>query len=595
MMGRIKEKIAGRVRGIALAGLRFPMTVFCLLVATCIIFRMIAINEEPELLQKLLFTFVIGAVLSVVTEFVIERFANLSSKKVLVYGVAILLTLGYSLILLPAPEISEEIFIRSFVAILGLICVALWLPSYRSEVNFNCVALVHFKAFFTALLYAIVLSLGIAAIIGSIHILLFDMNNDLYAYIMTVIWVIFAPVYYLSLLPRFNSEAEEDKQRAAYASSYPKFLDILISYIAIPLVSAYTFILFAYFIKILVKFSWPSGQVAPMVLVYAIVGLVVFVLASLLQNKGALLYRKLFPKLLIVVVIMQHISVGIRLNSYGVTVSRYYVVLFGVYALIAAILLSFSPASKNGRIAILAALFALVSIFPFIDAFSVSRSSQIHRLEKLLKNEGMLEDGKLISKEGASENTKREVTSILNYLEGDGSLTYIHWLPEEFSVYYDMASYFGFDPTYKYDYGDERKYYYASVERGEPLVISDYDMILEFDNQSYQRETIKQDFVVSQEAYQLVSKRTSDKDVSISILDASGKELVTADLYPFLEKLLEEGKMKGENLPLETLSYEVVSNQYKLKIIFQNINYTEISDAPSEAGYVIYVLFGKAD
>ncbi|MFZ5966112.1 MAG: DUF4153 domain-containing protein [Bacillota bacterium] len=593
-MRRLKEVLINSIKGISLAGFRFPMTVVSLLAAAAIIFRLIAIDGTlPVMLQKLIFTFVVGAVLGMAAQFTVERFQKLSGKRVLVYGAALLLLVGYFLILLPAPEISAEITVRSLVAVFALVCMVLWIPPYKSDVNFNLVALVHFKSVFTSVLYSAVLSAGIAAIIGTIDILLFKVNHDTYAYTMTIIWVVFAPVYYLSLLPRFNSESEADQSMMERASSYPKFLDILISNIAIPLITAYTLVLIAYFLKILFTRTWPSGQVGPMVLIYSIAGLLIFVLSSLLENRFALFYRKIFPKVLIPVVIMQLISVGIRLNTYGVTESRYYMAIFGVFSIIAGVILSFSPVSKNGRIALLAAAFAIISIIPPVDAFTVSRRSQINRIESILENEGMLIDDKIIKKEDASEYTKVETTNILQYLERSSSLEYIDWLPEDFTIYQDMKSTFGFEPTYPAYTGGDQRYMNVSLDVQQPLPVSGYDVLLNAFVGRYtsEKEMEDLDFELNGKTYRLNVNRISNDEVRVSILDSTGIELVGTGLNEFAQGIVGETNVTKEALSPEEMSFDVMQNEYKLKIIFQNISYTSGSGPDSGADYAIYVLF----
>ncbi|TCO72196.1 DUF4153 domain-containing protein [Marinisporobacter balticus] len=594
-MRRLKEILASSIKGISLAGFRFPMTVVNLLSAASIIFRLIAIDEVLSMmLQKLIFTFVVGAVLGMVAQFVVERFHKLSGKRVLVYGVASLFLAGYFLILLPAPEISAEITIRSFVAVFALVCMVLWIPPYKSEVNFNLVALVHFKSIFTSVLYSAVLSAGIAAIIGTIDILLFKVNDDTYAYTMTVIWVVFAPVYYLSLLPRFNSESEADQSIVKHASSYPKSLDILVSNIAIPLISVYTLVLIAYFVKILFTLTWPFGQVGPMVLIYSIAGLLIFVLSSLLENRFVLFYRKIFPKILIPVVIMQLISVGIRLNTYGVTESRYYIAIFGVFSIIVGALLSFSTVSKNGRIALLAAAFAIISIIPPVDAFTVSRRSQINRIQSILENEGMLIDGKIIKKEDASEYTKVETTNILYYLERSSSLEYIDWLPEDFTIYHDFKATFGYKPTYPTHKNGDQQYINVSLDTQQPLLVSGYDVLLNTFVGRYMNEKEMKDFdfELNGKMYRLKVNRIPNDEVRVSILDSFGTELVGTDLNKFAKGIVgEETNVTKEVLPLKEMSFDVIKNEYKLKIIFQNISYASGRGSDSGADYAIYVLF----
>ncbi|MDD3364959.1 MAG: DUF4153 domain-containing protein, partial [Syntrophomonas sp.] len=359
-MNRFTKAIVLATQRLFEAVARFPMTVICLICTSMLLCYMISLHKDPELIiQKLMFTFLLGSFLGVASQFTCERFERLLKMRVVVYGVSVLITVGYYLIILPAPSISFEVVTRTLVAVFAMFCAFLWVPSYQSESDFNGIALTHFKSAFTSVLYSGVLSAGCASIIAAIDILLFKVNSDSYGYMMTIIWVLFATLYYLSLLPRYNSDDESEREYAQLTAQYPRFLEILISYIAIPLVATYTLVLAAYFIKILVTFKWPSGQLGVMVLAYSAAGLTIYVLASLLENRFAKLYRLIFPKVLIPVVIMQLISVAIRLNAYGITESRYYVTLFGVFSLVCGIVLSFKPVSKNGIIALLAAGFAI--------------------------------------------------------------------------------------------------------------------------------------------------------------------------------------------------------------------------------------------
>lgn len=594
-MKNIKEIFNRNIKGIFEAVFRFPLTSVSLLGAALITFRLIAVNDTNVLLQKLIFTFVVGAVLGVAAQFTVERFPKLSQKRFLAYGVTLLLIIGYFLILLPAPNISNEITVRSIVAVFALICIALWIPNYKSEVDFNLVTLIHFKGAATSLLYSAVLSAGLFAIIAAIDILLFKIDSDVYAYTMTIVWIIFAPIYYLSLLPNFNSEFEEDKSKVAHTSNYPKFLDILVSKIFIPLISAYTLVLIAYFVKILFTRVWPSGQIGPMVLVYSIVGLLIYVLSSLLENRFALFYRKVFPKILIPIVIMQLISVGIRLNSYGITESRYYIAIFSVFSIIIGFLLSFSPISKNGWIALLAAAFAVVSVIPPVDAFTVSRNSQINRIESIMEKEGILVNDKIIKKENVPEKTRIEITNILNYLERSSSLEYVKWLPEDFSIYEDLKNTMGFEPTYSSYIDEKRKYINISIDHREPLPISGYEVLLSASAGRYfdLKETSDVKFELDGKGYTLKASKVSQDEVYISIIDASGTEIIGTGLYNFAKELIDQNDASNEIFSAEKLSFEVVRGEFKMKIIFQNINGILGDSSDSGTDYVVYVLFGR--
>lgn len=592
-MERIKGLIIKIIKGISIAGLRFPMTMVCLIAAAAIIFRLIAMNMSlPLLEQKLVFTFVVGAVLGMAVQILVERLNIYDRRRIFAYIASLVLLVGYFLILLSALEINAEITIRSFVAVFALVCMVLWIPSYKTEVNFNQTALIHFKSFFTSALYSGVLMAGIAAIIATIDTLLFNVNEDAYAYTMTIIWVVFAPVYYLSLLPKFNSKEKTDTDVLERASSYPRYLDILVSYIAIPLITAYTLVLIIYFLKILFTLTWPSGQVGPMVLVYSIAGFFIFVLSSLLDNRFAVFYRRVFPKVLVPLVIMQLISVGIRLNAYGVTEARYYVAIFGIFSILVGVLLSIKPDSRNGLIALLAAFFAIVSIIPPIDAFTVSRQSQINRIENILENEGMLVNGEIIKNENATKEAKIEVTNILYYLERSSSLEYIEWIPEDFMIYKDMESLFGFEPTYP-NYPGELSFYSVALDSQQPLPVSGYDMLMNafIGRHMNEKEITDRDFELEGYPYKLKITSLSNNDAHVAVLDVSGKELIGTDLYDYAKKILDEVVGAKSALSPEEMSFEVSNDEYKLKVIFQHINYTAGNDADAGTDYSFYVMF----
>lgn len=620
-MKKIYPLIVNILKGMSRAGERFPLTVLCLIGATGIVCYLIGSNKEPDLLvQKMVFTLAVGAALGMVVQSAIERFSKFWKYRWPAYGGALLLTAGYFGILFPAPEIGAEIGIRTLVAIFSMICAVLWIPSCsltdKSEsadssaedssaedpsaensniikVDFNIVALIHFKSIFTSALYTGVLSAGIAAILGTVNILLFTVDDDAYAYTMAILWGLFATIYYLSLLPRFGSQKEEDRTKMDRSDNYPKFLEILVSYIAIPLITGYTLVFIAYFAKILVTFTWPSGQLGPMVLAYAAAGLVVFVLSSPLQNRFAIFYRNIFPKVLIPCVIMQLISVGIRLNAYGITEARYYVALFGLFSIAAGVLLSFRPVSKNGLIALLAAGFALFSILPPVDAFTMSRNSQIDRLEQFLTEEGILADGQLTPKENASQLTKTETTNILSYLDMRSSLKYIEWLPEDFNMYEDMKTMLGFEPSWGGSPGEEITNLYAYLDSALPLNISGYDIALNTASTPFTIDEPNRtyEFEVEGNIYSLAMERTSRLETILQVRDGNGEVLIETGLYDFAFALASTDPQGKEAKTPEEMTLITTQNGYKLAVVFQNISITQGDANYENADYQMYLFF----
>lgn len=576
---------------------RFPLTVISLMGAVSLIFYLIShnrIGHAPEMIiQKLLFTFLLGAFLGITAQFLCERFPAVSRQRPWVYLFSVLLTGGYFLILYPAASISFEVMIRTFVAVFAMFCAFIWLPSCRDRFDFNISALIHLKAAFVAVLYSAVLSIGCAAIIAGVDVLLFDIDSDAYGYVMTIIWVFFAPVYYLSLLPRLNSLEEADREAAAEASLYPKFLEVLVSYIAVPLAGIYTLVFAAYFLKMLVAWSWPSGQLGGMVLAYAAAGLVIYILASPLQNRFAETYRRLFPLLLIPIVIMQLISVGIRLNAYGITESRYYVAIFGLFSLICAVILIKTPVKRNGMIAVLAAILAMVSVVPPLDAFSISRRSQINRLETMLKAEGMLENGKIDPRAEAPEELRIETTNILQYLNSRDYIKYAAWLPEDFSPYNNMEEIFGFGPAYRYHQPADNGYFNFATDMEQPYSVKGYDIVYDHDSYYSGDPETEQGFMVDGQAFKFVFERISPVELSIKVIDDSGQVLVSTGLYEFIQPLLPDSHTRiKERLGVDQMTLEAENNGYKLGVLLQYVDGYAGTEHEQRIHYDFIVMFG---
>lgn len=571
------------------AVVRFPLTVLCLAGITAISCYLIFLGSTPPLiLEKLALTLLVAAVLTMAAQFAVENASKFGTLRAAAHIASVVLAVGFFFLLWPAPRIGPEIGVRSAVAVFALICAILWLPSVNGKTDFNRVALTHFKAVFTSALYAAVLSGGMAAILAAVDILLFQVDSDVYRYMLSLVWILFAGICDLSLLPEFG--CEEDAQREERAGKYPRFLEILISYIAIPLMGAYTAVLTAYFVKILITHKWPSGQLGPLILAYSAVGLILFVLASLPQNHFAAWYRRLFPKALIPIVTLQMVSVIIRLRAYGVTESRYYLALFGVFSLVIGIILSIRPVTGNRLIALLAAGFAVISIIPPVDAFGISRNSQISRLERILEGEGMLSGGVLTPKSSATEETKKETSSILSYLEGHAALDRLSWLPQDFVLYEDMETTFGFAPTYS-EYDPNTKYTQFFLASNAPLPISGYDISVNVNSSRYDSDDQTISFAVRDNAYRMSVSRISDSDARVSVQAADGTELAGTNLYDFTRALIDTDSNSMNGLSAGKLTLDTEQNGYRLRIIFQNIN-VDSGSYGIRIDYSMTVLFG---
>jgi hypothetical protein len=299
----------------------------------------------------------------------------------------------------------------------------------------------------------------------------------------------------------------------------------------------------------------------------------------------------IFPKVWIPIILMQMVSVWIRLDAYGVTVARYYVGLFAIFSLVSAVFLSIRPVSKNRYIALLAAAFAIVSIIPPVDAFSISRNSQIHRIETILQSEGMLSEGVLKSNPDASDETQREVTNILQYLEYNSSTEYISWLPQDFQMYRDMEDHFGFDPYYGRSPYDEHEFFYVSLDTDVPLDISGYDVSVVISSYMEIGEDKEFTFEIDGNEYTLIAERISRGDMAISVEEQTGAPLITVNLLELAGPMKEMTATGKDVLPPEAMSHTRTGNGAEIKVVFQHISLENIGAENFYADYTAYILF----
>jgi uncharacterized protein DUF4153 len=214
-----------------------------------------------------------------------------------------------------------------------------------------------------------------------------------------------------------------------------------------------------------------------MVLAYSAIGYFIYILGANLENKFSILYRKFFPIILIPLVAMQLVSSYIRVDAYGITESRYYVILFGVFSIVCSLNLIIRKNKNSNSIVLLAAIFALLSIIPPVDAFTVSKNSQEGRLEEFLIKNNMLVNNEIIPKLNVSYEDKNEITSISDYLARMGYLRDIEWFPKKYisdSGYYsNFEVIYGFSPVYgNYYPGEMSQYTYARLDENEEIDIS---------------------------------------------------------------------------------------------------------------------------
>ncbi|MFX3623169.1 MAG: DUF4153 domain-containing protein [Ectobacillus sp.] len=565
-MGRIKDKLAGLNKAVA----RFPLTTLFLLGAAMINAYSISTEKDHS---KFLLTFVFGALLSAVLQVAYERFFSRFSARAALMGASALLTAGYYFIIMAAPKLSMEIEIRTAVALFALLIAFIWVPVIKSEICFNKSFMIAFKSLFNSLFFSGVIFAGVNIILTAINVLIAAIDYTAYPHAANIVFIIFAPMYFLSLIPVYPGKEPKNagyrKEAIDKAAYCPKFLEILISYIVIPLIAVFTLILVIYIAKNIGGEFWTDNLLEPMLVSYAITVILVYILASEIENKFTAFFRKVFPKVLVPIVIFQIASSILSLADTGVTHTRYYVILFGIFAAIAGILLSFLPIRKNGVIAALLIIFAAISIVPPVDAFTISRNSQIDTLENVLVKNNMLENNKIKPKSSIPDKDKQTITKAIQYLSMMEYTKKIEWLPDDFDVYKDFQDTFGFE-EYQ-EPADFNQGVYLGIEQPAPIAITGFDTFVQTDiyTDSKNRDEKICDIEKDGKMYTLL-KDFKEGQINLKLMGEDDEELIRFQTEEIYDKFSGYNAAKSL-MSVEEATFTKENSRAKMMVVVQNV------------------------
>jgi len=576
----LKEKLKGLIQ----ATNRYPLTMLFLIASAVMSAR--AINNESEFNLKLLVTFLIGALFSAVAQQLYERFFIKASNRIILMLGAVLFTAVYYFAIQPSEYFNIETGIKTGITIFALFMAFIWTPTIKSKISFNEAFMSAFKAFFITVLYTMVIAGGLSLIIFAVDNLLFTINNNTIPHTLSIVFNLFSPIFFLSFTPLFLGKKDESipteelllrEERIEKAISCPNNLRVLISYIIIPLTAMYTIILLAYVLLNLSGDFWTKNLLEPLLVSYAVTVIIVYILSSELENKFASFFRKIFPKVLIPIVLFQTIASILKINEMGITYGRYYVILFGIFAIIAGSVFSFMPVRKNGVIVAVLLVLSAISITPPIDAFSVSRVNQTNLLESTLIDNNMLVNDKIISNDTISNEDKKVITNTVSYLNNFDYTKDITWLPNDLYDYTTFEKTFGFVETYGQTYGNqnEGKFYSLNWDNNPIVDIADYDrMVHMFINNPKNGTQIQSIPIEIDGSNYMLQTKQEDDVVFIQLVDENKEELIRFDPMNMYKSILEKNNL--ETLTIEEASVVEENDKIKMNILVNNVNYYDL-------------------
>ncbi len=552
---KLSIKIDNMINNIKRSFERFPVTI---LTSTAVVIMLIILSELEfqftpdgrEMFIRITMTVALGIPLSACIKYIFERMRDVKiSHTILGYLIGIaLLALYYLLFLRDLNWISTTRYIGIS---LFLYLAFLYIPWIKKKDGYEYYIIDILYNFLITAVYSFILFLGIVIIIFTIvQLFNVDIPDKFVYYTFLIVSGIFAPSLFLAKVPEIQGES--------YVIQYPKSLRILLLYIVIPLITVYSAILYAYFLKIIVTRNWPQGLVSHLVLWYSVVSVVVIFLISpiLHSNKLAHRFKVFFPKFILPILAMMFVSMGIRINAYGITENRYFALVMGIWVLGIMIYFSLKKRLTNIVIPVSLSIVVFLSVFGPISSFSISKLSQNNRLKNLLVQNDMLIDGKISKKENIPLEDKEEISAILMYFESKHSLEDVKYIPDKFEIE-DMEAVFGFPYTEKSIDRNEYFSYYLNPADRSAVDVKEYDYFI-YSNALINRPIEVEDLTVS-------------LDGNI-IRIVKGESLIyEMDLKEYIDELIEKKEVQLEKydnqLDPENSTFVNENDMVKVKIL----------------------------
>jgi hypothetical protein len=368
--------------------------------------------------------------------------------------------------------------------------------------------------------------------------------------------------------------------------TYPKGLKVFTQFVLLPLVGLYLSILYAYLAKIITIGEWPRGWVSNLVLGFSVVGifslLLIYPIRFLAGNTWIRIYARWFFRALFPLLILLSLAIWRRVREYGITESRYAVMVLAGWLCVMAVYFLLSK-SKNIKFipVTLSVLAVLVSLGPW-GILAVSESSQTNRLADLFHKYSILKNGRVGKAVLPVLNADLyQISSIVQYLGERHQYASIKpWfngkidsILERQRKEYDpmfrapeVLQTIGLMFKYTPDIENLTFYNYRLDERG-LLPIAGYDYLWRYlpefnpEKEAVPVTNILQPGKIPLTLHVLLSKQQLE-------VELSGERKVI-NLETLLQKLTQE---KSESLPAAVLTRTLTFKAGRTQVIFLNIN-----------------------
>ena len=390
---------------------KFPVTLAIIVFAT--LFMVVDIEQDVSIFDKvILFCFIFA-----VESFFTEIFFHKKSFKIISYIVSAIISIGFTILILndifnAYNEANVSRILAGYLIILFL--VSIYKIIKENNIDFGKYLLKVFANVFNSTITYLVLNLGLTLI----TVIFVELLLDSWGHILGRLQILLLGLFYVPALINSVWNVKEKEVNA--------FIQGLVKFVLLPLVSIAMIIIYMYIIKILVLRQIPSNVIFRILAGIFVVAFPVWNMAESFKDDNKFIGKlaKLLPYFYMPFILLEIYSLYVRISEFGLTPTRYFGIIFIIAQIIALILNVVKKGEKLSSTFIYMAVLALIA---FILPLNYSKASILSQKNILVSN-----FPETSTYEELSTESKEKVSGAYKYLLRNNASKYI---PEYISQY----------------------------------------------------------------------------------------------------------------------------------------------------------------
>lgn len=466
---KLKHFIGNMSEGLRQGVSRFVYAFFSTAALWAVISYSIITEDFTKLSTALCFGIVFGLLLSVLIVLTAEK-TRFNEKSLLFSLISIIPAAACVLVIYNIGFDNDYLQMGYFGIITAFVSLIVFILCRDNQKNKIIPHLV--KSLIVSYAISGVLCAGFSICIAAADYLIFGLDDiyKVYATVCLFIAIVVGINMFLSYIPGKDDDV-----------SLPKIFKIILLYAALPVYLLLIAILYVYFVKILVTWNLPSGEINWFAS-YASLFYVFFMFCLRpYEDKLAVLFKKYASFFIIPVIAIQTLAIIIRINAYGFTTPRFISVILVFISLLFALFDIIEK--KPEKVFLASAIIALAVCLTPLNIIDIPKKDQINRLYTALVRNNMLNDegNKIIPNPDVSEKDKEIIIGSYSYVQrAAGKLPdYI----ENIEKKYEHKTIFGFTKNTE----SQREYCYYSSKVD--FDISGYSYIVDYNSYKKGNET----------------------------------------------------------------------------------------------------------